>query len=138
MIGFFIACNFVLITQDPYDVREVEVRPVDTLWCVGLVLLNALRVIWIRITKKLSIFNSDRQHIHHYYLDLGYSSKMTLAIVCSISLAISSLGGIIYFLGLPEWFSLMTFISILFFWAFLSRLSSSVSKSSQESLQSSK
>lgn len=138
MIGFFIACNFVLVTQDPYDVREVEVRPVDTLWCVGLVLLNALRVIWIRITKKLSIFNSDRQHIHHYYLDLGYSSKTTLAIVCSISLAISSLGGIIYFLGLPEWFSLMTFISILFFWAFLSRFSSLVSKSPQESLQSSK
>ena len=138
MIGFFIACNFVLVTQDPYDVREVEVRPVDALWCVGLVLLNALRVIWIRLTKKLSIFNSDREHIHHYFLDLGYSDIATLAIVCSISLAITSLGGIIYFLNLPEWFSLMTFISILFVWAFLSRFSSSVSKSPQESLQSSK
>lgn len=138
MIGFFIACNFVLITQDPYDVREVEVRPVDALWCVGLVLLNALRVIWIRFTKKLSIFNSDRSHIHHYFLDLGYSSNMTLAIVCSISFAITSLGGIIFFLDLPEWFSLMAFMSILFLWAFISKYANSISKSQQESLQSSK
>ena len=138
MIGFFIACNFVLITQDPYNLREVDVRPVDTLWCVGLVLLNALRVIWLRFAEKLSIFNSDRKHIHHYFLDHGYSDNATLAIVCSLSLAITSLGGIIYFLNLPEWFSLMTFISILFFWAFISRFSSSVSRSSQESLQSSK
>ena len=138
MIGFFIACNFVLISQDPYDIREVEVRPVDTLWCVGLVLLNALRVIWVRFTKKLSIFNSDRSHIHHYFLDLGYSSNTTLAIGCSLSLAITSLGGIIFFLGLPEWFSLMAFVSILFFWAFLSRYASSIIKSPQESLQSSK
>ena len=138
MIGFFIACNFVLVTQDPYDVREVEVRPVDALWCVGLVLLNALRVIWIRLTKKLSIFNSDREHIHHYFLDLGYSSNTTLVIVCSLSLAITSLGGIIFFFGLPEWFSLMAFVSILFFWAFLSRYASSIIKSPQESLQSSK
>ena len=138
MIGFFIACNFVLITQDPYNLREVDVRPVDTLWCVGLVLLNALRVIWLRFAEKLSIFNSDRKHIHHYFLDQGYSDNATLAIVCSLSLAITSLGGIIYFLNLPEWFSLMTFISILFFWAFISRFSSSVSRSSQESLQSSK
>ena len=138
MIGFFIACNFVLITQDPHNLREIDIRPVDVLWCVGLVLLNALRVIWLRFTKKLSIFNSDRKHIHHYFLDLGYSNNATLAIVCSISLAITSLGGIIYFLNLPEWFSLMTFISILFFWAFLSRFSSSVSKSPQESPQSSK
>ena len=138
MIGFFIACNFVLISQDPYDIREVEVRPVDTLWCVGLVLLNALRVIWVRFTKKLSIFNSDRSHIHHYFLDLGYSSNTTLVIVCSLSFAITSLGGIIFFLGLPEWFSLMAFVSILFFWAFLSRYASSIIKSPQESLQSSK
>ncbi len=138
MIGFFIACNFVLITQDPYDVREVNLRPVDALWCVGLVLLNALRVIWKRFAKKNSIFNSDREHIHHYFMDLGYSNNMTLAIVCSISLAITSLGGIIFFLGLPEWFSLTMFIGILFFWTFISRFSNLITKSRQESPQSSK
>ncbi len=138
MIGFFLGCNFVLITQDSYDFREVDIRPVDALWCVGLVLLNALRVIWKRFNKNLSIFNSDREHIHHYFLDLGYSNKSTLAIVCALSLAISSFGWIIYYLGLPEWFSLMMFISILFFWVFLGNFTNSISKSPQESLRSSK
>ena len=138
MIGFFLACSFILVTQYSLNTNELGGRPVNALWCVGLVLLNAFRVMWKRLIKKLSIFNSDREHIHHYFLDLGYSSNTTLAIVCSISLAVSSLGGIIYFLGLPEWFSLMIFISILFFWAFLSRISRSVFKTPQESLQSSK
>ena len=138
MIGFFLACSFILVTQYSLNTNELGGRPVNALWCVGLVLLNAFRVMWKRSIKKLSIFNSDREHIHHYFLDLGYSSNTTLAIVCSISLAVSSLGGIIYFLGLPEWFSLMIFISILFFWAFLSRISRSVFKTPQESLQSSK
>ena len=138
MIGFFLACSFVMVTQYSLNTNEFGGRPVNALWCVGLVLLNAFRVIWKRLIKKISIFNSDREHIHHYFLDLGFSSKATLFIVCSISLAISSLGGIIYFLGLPEWFSLTAFISILFFWAFLSRFSNLVFKSPQESPQSSK
>tara|TARA_A100001015_G_scaffold53075_1_gene58156 strand:+ start:17 stop:1150 length:1134 start_codon:yes stop_codon:yes gene_type:complete len=138
MIGFYLACSFILLTQDPINANESVANPVNALWCVGLVVLNALRVIWKRLIKKISIFNSDREHIHHYFLDLGYSSKATLFIVCSISLIISAFGAIIFFLGLPEWFSLMAFVSILFFWAFLSRYASSIIKSARESLQSSK
>ena len=138
MIGFYLACCFILLTQDPINANESKASPVNALWCVGLVLLNSFHVIWKRSIKKTSIFNSDREHIHHFFLDRGYSSNLTLLIVCTISLTVSALGAIIHFSGLPEWFSLMAFISILFFWVFLSRFSSSVSKSPQESLQSSK
>ena len=138
MIGFYLACCFILLTQDPINANESKASPVNALWCVGLVLLNAFHVIWKRSIKKRSIFNSDREHIHHFFLDRGYSSNLTLLIVSTISLTISALGAIIHYSGLPEWFSLMAFISILFFWAFLSRFSSLVSKSPQESLQSSK
>ena len=138
MIGFYLACCFILLTQDPINANESKASPVNALWCVGLVLLNAFRVIWKRSIKRRSIFNSDREHIHHFFLDRGYSSNLTLLIVSTISLTISALGAIIHYSGLPEWFSLMAFINILFFWAFLSRFSSLVSKSPQESLQSSK
>ena len=138
MIGFFLACSFVLVTQYSLNTNELGGRPVNALWCVGLVLLNAFRVIWKRSINKLSIFSSDRAHIHHFFLDRGYSGKATLLIVCSVSLAIVSLGAIIHYLGLPEWFSLMIFISILLFWGFISRYAYLVTKSSQESLQSSK
>ena len=138
MIGFFLACSFILLTQDSVNASESKANPVNALWCVGLVLLNAFRVIWKRLIKKNSIFNSDREHVHHYFLDLGYSSKATLFIVCSISLVISAFGAIIHYLGLPEWFSLTAFISILFLWAFISRYAVSIIESPRESLQSSK
>ena len=51
MIGFLFAGSFVLLSQEP------EIRPVDTLWCIGLVLLNAFRVMWKRLVKGISIFS---------------------------------------------------------------------------------
>ncbi len=51
MIGFFLACSFIFLTQDPVNEYESHARPVEALLCVGLVLLNALRVIWKRFIK---------------------------------------------------------------------------------------
>ena len=133
-IGFILACNLIFISQNSF----IEARPVDALWCVGLVLLNAVRVMWLRFKRKVSIFNSDREHIHHYFLDQGYSNKATLLIVCSISLSISGFGWILYFLDFPEWFSLAMFLSILFIWSFISKFAKRIIESPKESLQSSK
>ena len=117
-IGFILACNFILATQSSL----IEARPVDALWCVGLVLLNAVRVMWLRFKSKVSIFNSDRKHIHHFYLDLGFSSRKTLLIVSSISLAISSFGITLMYFNVPEWISLVLFLLIWPLWSLLSYL----------------
>ena len=109
-----------------------------SLWCIGLVLLNALRVIWKRLIKKTSIFSSDREHIHHYFLDLGYSSGKTLIIVFSIGLIIFSLGIVLALLKAPEWISFLTFLGIFLFWSFFSKSIYKKLKTRQESLQSSK
>ena len=137
MIGFFLACSFIFLTQDPLNIYEQTVRPVEALWCVGLVLLNALRVIWKRFIKKLSIFSSDREHIHHYFLDQGFSNHQTLLIVCFISFSISAFGFLLFFLNTPEWLSLLIFISILIIWSWIVKFSNQKTKT-QESLQSSK
>ena len=133
-IGFILACNLIFVSQNSF----VDVRPVDALWCVGLVLLNAIRVMWLRFKRKVSIFNSDREHIHHYFLDQGYSDKTALLIVCSIGLSISGFGWILYFLDFPEWFSLVMFLSILFLWSFIGKFANQFMVSPKESLQSSK
>ena len=117
-IGFILACNFILATQSSL----VEARPIDALWCVGLVLLNAVRVMWLRFKGKVSIFNSDRKHIHHFYLDLGFSSRETLLIISSISLAISSFGITLMYFNVPEWISLVLFLLIWPLWSLLSYL----------------
>ncbi len=121
MIGFLIAGSFVVLSQAEEGIYVKGVRPVDTLWCIGLVLLNALRVIWKRLIKKTSIFSSDREHIHHYFLDLGYSTEKTLIIVFSISLVIFSSGIALALLNVPEWISFLVFLGIFMFWNFFSK-----------------
>ena len=137
-IGFLIAGTFVLLSQAIEGIHLEGVRPVDTLWCIGLVLLNAFAVIWRRLIKKTSIFSSDREHIHHYFLDLGYSSEKTLIIVSSISLIIFSFGIALALLKAPEWISLLSFIGILLFWNFFNKSIYKKLMKQQESLQSSK
>ena len=117
-IGFLLACNFVLATQSSF----IEVRPVDALWCVGLVLLNAIQVMWLRFKSNVSVFNSDRKHIHHLYLDLGFSNRETLLIVSLISIAISSFGITLMYFNVPEWISLVLFLLMLPLWSLLSYL----------------
>ena len=138
MIGFLIAGSLVLLSQATEGIYVERIRPVDALWCVGLVLLNALRVIWKRLIKKTSIFSSDREHIHHYFLDLGYSTEKTLIIVSSVSLIIFSLGIVFALLKVPEWISLLTFLGIFLFWNFFSKSIYSKLMKQRESLQSSK
>ena len=61
MIGFFLPVPLFCFPRTGSD-----------LWILcgaGLVLLNALRVIWKRLTRGISIFTSDETY-HHYFLDL--------------------------------------------------------------------
>ena len=138
MIGFLIAGSLVLLSQASEGAYVEGIRPVDALWCIGLVLLNAFRVIWKRLIKKTSIFSSDREHIHHYFLDLGYSSGKTFIIVSSIGLIIFFLGIALALLNAPEWFSLFTFLGILLFWNFFSKSIYNKLMKRQEFLRSSK
>ena len=138
MIGFLIAGSFVMLSQATEGIHVEGIRPVDALWCIGLVLLNAFRVIWKRLIKKTSIFSSDREHIHHYFIDLGYSTGKTLIIVSSVSLLIFSLGIALALLNAPDWISLLAFLGIFLFWNFFSKTIYNKLKKQQESLQSSK
>ena len=101
-------------------------------------LLNAFRVIWKRLIKKTSIFSSDREHIHHYFIDLGYSTGKTLIIVSSVSLLIFSLGIALALLNVADWISLLAYLGIFLFWNFFSKTIYNKLKKQQESLQSSK
>lgn len=54
-------------------------------------LMDTLRVFCIRIYQKRSPFFPDRNHIHHLFLDKGFSSRATTLILASLSLLFSVL-----------------------------------------------
>ena len=54
-------------------------------------LMDTLRVFCIRLSQKRSPFFPDRNHIHHLFLDKGFSSRATTLILASLSLIFSLL-----------------------------------------------
>jgi UDP-GlcNAc:undecaprenyl-phosphate GlcNAc-1-phosphate transferase len=54
-------------------------------------LMDTLRVFCIRLSQKRSPFFPDRNHIHHLFLDKGFSSRATTLILASLSLVFSLL-----------------------------------------------
>ncbi|MDA9636112.1 hypothetical protein N9T42_00205 [SAR86 cluster bacterium] len=116
MIGYMIAWSLISFSEDGL------IRPVDALWCVCIVLLNSFRVMWKRYIKKLSVFSSDRSHIHHYFLDKGYSDNLSLTIVCCLTSLACGFGYVLYLIDASEWVSLLCFFGILFGWASISYL----------------
>jgi len=54
-------------------------------------LMDTLRVFCIRLYQKKSPFFPDRNHIHHLFLDKGFSSRATTLILASLSLIFSVL-----------------------------------------------
>jgi UDP-GlcNAc:undecaprenyl-phosphate GlcNAc-1-phosphate transferase len=54
-------------------------------------LMDTLRVFCVRLSQKRSPFFPDRNHIHHLFLDKGFSSRATTLILASLSFVFSLL-----------------------------------------------
>jgi UDP-GlcNAc:undecaprenyl-phosphate GlcNAc-1-phosphate transferase len=62
-------------------------------------LFDTLRVVTIRIISRRSPFSPDRNHIHHFLLDLGYSHRM-ITITCILgNIAFITLAYLLRFSG---------------------------------------
>lgn len=96
------------------------INPMTAPWIIALVLLNALRVMLKRILLGVSLFRSDREHIHHYFLDSGYSKSQSLVIVTTISIFLTSTGIFLEIFKVSEFISFYFFIAVFIIWSILS------------------
>ena len=82
------------------------------MWILAVPLLDMVRVMFIRLRRGDSMFDADREHLHHFLLERGASHHATAAIV----IAVSALAGLIgvggWLLGVPEWLLSYAFIAL--------------------------
>lgn len=104
-LGFFIAWLLILFSQDNYKL----LNPLLTIWCVTLPVFDIISVVSRRILNKTNPFIPDREHIHHLFLNMGYSNKFTLIILIMISIFLNLIG-LITFHYLGNLVSLIVFI----------------------------
>ena len=84
LLGFLIAFLLLKFFRECPSVTP-NIKPLSLL--IGLVFIpvfDTMRVFVVRVSKKLSPFHPDRKHIHHQFLDLGFSHLRATGIIILI------------------------------------------------------
>ncbi len=113
-IGYTAA--WFLISAAEFEV----VNPMTAPWLIAMVLLNAFRVMYKRALLRVSLYRSDREHIHHFFLDNGYSKGQSLLIVSLLSIFLTFIGMTLELNQIPEYLSFYMFVSAFIIWTFIS------------------
>ena len=90
-LGFWIAYFLVkLINITPGEgfykfFTKSDNIPVLVVAIINLPVLDTLRVMLVRVLKRKSPFSADRNHIHHIFIDKGYTHVKTSLLLCMIN-----------------------------------------------------
>lgn len=52
-------------------------------------ILDVARVMWVRFKERRPLFQADRSHLHHKFLDMGFSYRMTMIYILLLAVVIS-------------------------------------------------
>ena len=112
LIGFTVI--FLLILSTQATLVEKILRPVTALWLIAIPLLDMATIMYRRIRRGDSPFKPDREHLHHIFQRLGFNSKQTLLVICSLSLLCAGFGilGEVYKVSETIMFYLFIFFAI--------------------------
>jgi len=91
-LGFWIA-YFLVIRINAFDYdgyynffsTKIENLPVLAVSIINLPVLDTLRVMLLRILNRKSPFAADRNHIHHIFIDKGFTHVKTCLLLCMIN-----------------------------------------------------
>jgi UDP-N-acetylmuramyl pentapeptide phosphotransferase/UDP-N-acetylglucosamine-1-phosphate transferase len=110
VISFMEYNDALLQAGRPYAIKS---GPAVAIGIIILPLFDTLRVFLIRLSKGLSPFYPDRNHIHHLLLDMGLSHSRATGILLAVSVAFL---GLVYFfqdLGSLSLILLVLFVACL-------------------------
>ena len=112
-IGFTVVWLLAIGTQSSSSGAGVDnssFKPVVALWLIALPLIDMISIMFRRMSKGISPFKPDRDHLHHIFMRAGFSSRSTLIFITLLSLSFSLIGVICTIYKIPEWMQLVGFI----------------------------
>jgi len=84
LLGFCSGVICILVTQN----SNTALSPMMAVMVLGLPLLDMFTVMVIRISEGRSPFSADKKHIHHMFLDIGFSHREAVYVVYTIQIAL--------------------------------------------------
>ncbi|WP_296313615.1 MraY family glycosyltransferase [Winogradskyella sp. UBA3174] len=124
IVGFLLAfftISFINMAQTDLDSNYYRASPALAFALLFYPLIDTLRIFFIRIViHKTSPFKADRNHIHHRFINVGFSHKATALIIVAINLVIIAIAFNLLQLHLNnQIICLMIYGSLLYYLPFL-------------------
>ncbi len=84
LLGFCSGLICIVVTQQ----SNTALSPMMAILVLGLPLLDVFTVMAVRISEGRSPFSADRNHIHHMFLNIGFSHREAVYIVYAIQIVL--------------------------------------------------
>ncbi|KOO16093.1 UDP-phosphate N-acetylglucosaminyl 1-phosphate transferase [Vibrio xuii] len=107
LIGFTVIWLLLLSSQNG---SAPPLRPVTALWLIAVPLMDMTAIMIRRVRRGDSPFKPDREHLHHIFQRLGFSSTQTLLVICTIAALYAGTGIYTEMIGIPEYIMLYSFL----------------------------
>jgi UDP-GlcNAc:undecaprenyl-phosphate/decaprenyl-phosphate GlcNAc-1-phosphate transferase len=98
MLGFALGWLAIDLTQRAGG----ALYPISALWILLLPLADCVSLLTRRLQRGAHPFVADREHIHHYLLERGFTPQQTMAILVAISACFGAVGYFGWRLSVPE------------------------------------
>lgn len=95
-VGYWLAVLSVHATQSADTARADSVPILVPMLLLGVPIFDTAWAILRRLRQKRSIFQADREHVHHKMLALGLSERMTVLILYGIMAALCAVAIVIF------------------------------------------
>ncbi|EAR22746.1 MraY family glycosyltransferase [Nitrococcus mobilis] len=107
-LGFALSWFIIRLSQDPVSAMS----PVTGLWLLTIPLFDVLFALGRRILSGHHPFLADRQHLHHFFLRVGFSVSQTLGLILAFAIASAAIGTAGEFLDIPDRAMLLAFCGL--------------------------
>ncbi len=99
---------------------KISGEPALVLWLFGIPLIDTLVVIYRRVKTKRSPFDADRTHIHHVFVQRGFSIEHTVIVLSLVQMMMVGIGVVFYVTHAPAIliFSCFALLMVAYYYSF--------------------
>jgi UDP-GlcNAc:undecaprenyl-phosphate GlcNAc-1-phosphate transferase len=106
MLGLALCWFSIDLTQG----ENRSLPPITCMWILAIPLLDMARVMFVRIVKRISMFQADREHLHHLLLERGVPVYAAAWVMIGVAALMGIFGLLAWRSGVPDWVMSYAFI----------------------------
>lgn len=114
LINSILVIKFINVAGNPASNFPIEAAPAIGFSILMIPLFDTLRVFGLRILNRRSPFSPDRNHVHHFLLDLGLSHRMVTITCVSVNIMFICLAFFLRHLGTTTVLSILLCSAFVF------------------------